>query len=349
MYEVKEFNQWSVPVSDSIAAGSREVTVENAQVTIVGRETFTPFAVDRVVHVDDGGLSEDVTITAVDTDTPGRVLVTATFANAHRGGFKFRSATAGLQESIDYVAQHGGGTVTADSADLDDIVTDPTVTVITDGGGVDNVSANYDAASSYQPKSVDLTLAADAGKSTGTAFLASFMGNLFGAALTKTKNYLGALIGHYSITGSGQSTYPKGAVLAGIGDGSTDADGAVVAYVDGDSEITTARAAYKVRCNNSTAASGFDYGVDLQDAAHDGYQPVTANFAPGGTQGIYKKGVVRLVQDVVFLVGAGAPTNGVTGADNAGPGSLYINVTNKKIYINTNTKASPTWGELAQV
>jgi len=40
-----------------------------------------------------------------------------------------------------------------------------------------------------------------------------------------------------------------------------------------------------------------------------------------------------------------APTDGTsgTGAGILGPGSLLVDVTNCKIYINTNTKASPLW------
>lgn len=40
---------------------------------------------------------------------------------------------------------------------------------------------------------------------------------------------------------------------------------------------------------------------------------------------------------------AGAPTNGTTGADWAGKGSLCIDTTNGALYQNTGTKASPTW------
>lgn len=45
------------------------------------------------------------------------------------------------------------------------------------------------------------------------------------------------------------------------------------------------------------------------------------------------------------IVNAGAPVNGTsgTGAGVAGPGCLLIDTTNKFLYINTNTKASPTW------
>ena len=49
--------------------------------------------------------------------------------------------------------------------------------------------------------------------------------------------------------------------------------------------------------------------------------------------------------DVWDLVKAGAPTNGTSGdgAGFAGPMSQLWDVTNKKNYLNTNTKASPTW------
>lgn len=45
-------------------------------------------------------------------------------------------------------------------------------------------------------------------------------------------------------------------------------------------------------------------------------------------------------------VNAGAPVDGTTGANLCGPGSLLIDYTNKVLYINTNTKASPTWTQV---
>lgn len=50
-------------------------------------------------------------------------------------------------------------------------------------------------------------------------------------------------------------------------------------------------------------------------------------------------------RNIGILVNAGVPTNGTsgTGAGKAGPGCLLIDVTGKILYINTNTKASPTW------
>jgi hypothetical protein len=48
---------------------------------------------------------------------------------------------------------------------------------------------------------------------------------------------------------------------------------------------------------------------------------------------------------LAILTNAGAPTSGGsgTGATKAGVGCLLIDTTNAKLYINTGTKASPTW------
>ena len=53
--------------------------------------------------------------------------------------------------------------------------------------------------------------------------------------------------------------------------------------------------------------------------------------------------IVGDVSDLRFMVGAGAPTDATTGANVAGIGSQYTDVTNANLYINGGTKASPTW------
>lgn len=62
-------------------------------------------------------------------------------------------------------------------------------------------------------------------------------------------------------------------------------------------------------------------------------------------------GSVGLKHGVVMFSGTGAPSNGTsgTGAGKAGPGSLYVDATNKKLYQNTNTKASPTWQSVGDI
>ncbi len=145
---------------------------------------------------------------------------------------------------------------------------------ITFTGPLNYAGSTYSGTGSFQPIAADLNLAAAAGGTTGK-FLSPVMGNVIGTNLSKAGNYIGGMIGHYNIAGTNATTYPSGAVLGGIGDGTTTAKGAFVAYIDGDSEQTNAGAAFKVMHNNSTAASKFSYGVDLYDAAHDGYNAVS--------------------------------------------------------------------------
>ncbi len=197
-----------------------------------------------------------------------------------------------------------------------------------------NSLPEYRGAHSYQVLPIDLTIGAAAGTSAAgdSKFIAPIMGNIFGNSPTKTHNYLGGVIGHYSLTGTRATTYPAGAVLAGISDVTTTADGAVVAYIDGDSGITKANAAFKAMANNSTPGSGFDFGVDLHGPAHDGYLDLAI-----------LKADVRMSHEVCMLSGAGVPVDGTTGATYAEKGSLYIDRSAGKVYVNGGTKAVPAW------
>lgn len=68
-----------------------------------------------------------------------------------------------------------------------------------------------------------------------------------------------------------------------------------------------------------------------------------------GTRGAFQVGKLQLANGVQLLTGAGAPTSGTsgTGVGQAGPGSFYFDVTNKQVWLNANTKASPTWALMA--
>jgi hypothetical protein len=160
------------------------------------------------------------------------------------------------------------------------------------------------------------------------------MGNIHGDSLLKTGDYLAGVIGADSITGVKATKYPKGGVIGQISDGVTDSDGAVVAEIDGDSGLTKANAAFKGMMRNSTAGSGFDYGLDLYDPAFGSYKPLAI-----------LKALLRTPNQVCVLEHSGVPVDGVagTGAGFAGPGSLCIDYAGKKMYINGNTAASPTW------
>ena len=198
------------------------------------------------------------------------------------------------------------------------------------------MTVTYAGAHSYQNMPADLTLDKDAGSADGgdPKYLAAIMGNVFSDAMTKDANYLGGVIGAYSITDAKVTTYPAGAVLAQITDGVTDADGAVVAYVDGDGDVTKANAAFKAMSNNSTSGSGFNFGLDLYGPAHDGYNELAI-----------LKADIRLSKQACIFVHAGVPADGTsgTGLNFAGPGSLCIDITNANVYVNANSAASPTW------
>jgi hypothetical protein len=66
-------------------------------------------------------------------------------------------------------------------------------------------------------------------------------------------------------------------------------------------------------------------------------------------KGIYNMLHGLVDNDVLDLVGAGAPTQGSsgTGAKFAGPMSTYWDITNKQLYVNVNTKATPCWCPLS--
>lgn len=196
------------------------------------------------------------------------------------------------------------------------------------------VSPTYDGTRSFQPYAVDLNLQPGAGRSAaqGTAFLAPFMGNILGDTLTQDSNYLGGMVGAYSITGAGASIYPKGGVVGIVMDGVTDADAPVVSVLDGDGGgATTPGAMFKVRRLNSTVSNKPNYGLDLYDSTA-GYTPM-----------LYEKADIRLSNEVVFMQGAGAPVDGTTGDNFAGPGSLYIDTTNGDLYLQTSAITTPVW------
>ena len=83
----------------------------------------------------------------------------------------------------------------------------------------------------------------------------------------------------------------------------------------------------------STGGQVVDWGIDIQK---------DYPLSPG-------KALMRFNNDICILAGSGAPVDGTsgTGAGNAGPGSIYLG--NSKAYINTNTKASPTWTVVGSV
>jgi hypothetical protein len=159
-------------------------------------------------------------------------------------------------------------------------------------------------------------------------------GQVFGSNLSSTATYYIGATGRYLITGTNASTFAKAGVMGVVGNTTTTADAAVMAWMDGDGGTTTARAGYAIGMTQSTGASGFDYGMDLQlqDAV-----------GGGGSVQPYKKAEMRVSNDVVVMTGAGAPTDGTTGDNYAGPGSMYVDITGANLYIQTGLITSPVW------
>jgi hypothetical protein len=160
-------------------------------------------------------------------------------------------------------------------------------------------------------------------------------GQVFGTAnQTSTATYYIGVMGRYLMTGTNASTFPKVGVMGVVGNLTTTADAAVMAWMDGDSGTTTARAGFGIGMTQSTGASGFDFGMDLklQDAV-----------GGGGSIQPYKKAELRMSGDVCVLIGASAPVDGTTGDNFAGTGSLFVDTTAGKLYINTGAISNPTW------
>jgi hypothetical protein len=180
------------------------------------------------------------------------------------------------------------------------------------------------------------TIGSTFGSNTTTDPAAAYgiRGTISGSNLVRTSNYMAGVVGIYNITGTNTSTFPKAGVTGFIADTTVTADAAVMAYLDGDGGNTRARAGFGITMQNTTASSGFEYGMDLNMSDID---PTVPYVRP------YKKAEWRVSNDVVFLTGAGVPTNGVTGAGFAGIGSMCIDVTAGKMYLNGGTKSAPVW------
>jgi hypothetical protein len=156
-------------------------------------------------------------------------------------------------------------------------------------------------------------------------------------SLRPTFNHMAGVVGNFAVIG----TYSNNGLMAGvmgiINTNTLSGDAAVMAFMAGDSGVTTCRAAFGVAMAQTTPGSGFEFGIDLkmQDPVLDG----------GGSSAVipYTKANIRMEDDVVVMVDAGAPVNGTTGDNFAGTGSLYVDSTAGVLYINTGAISNPTW------
>jgi hypothetical protein len=161
----------------------------------------------------------------------------------------------------------------------------------------------------------------------------------FAALPTTTHNYIAGVAGEFAVIGSYSNTALMAGVMGIINTNTLSGDAAVMAFMDGDLGVTTCRAAFGVAMAQTTAGSGFDYGLDLkmQDPVADG----------GGPSGVipYKTAEIRLADDanddpVVIKVGNFADG----AASGLGIGSLGVNTTTGKLFV---ADSSGNWQELA--
>ena len=141
-------------------------------------------------------------------------------------------------------------------------------------------------------------------------------------------NHMAGVVGNFAAIG----TYSNNGLMAGvmgiINTNTLSGDAAVMAFMAGDSGVTTARCAFGVAMAQTTGGSGFDYGIDLkmQDPVLDG----------GGPSGVipYKTAEIRLANDgaaAPVVIKVGNFTDGA--ASGVGKGSLGIDSTDGLLFV----------------
>ena len=164
-------------------------------------------------------------------------------------------------------------------------------------------------------------------------------GRVTGSNLTKTRNYVAGVTGQYLVTGTNASEFINTGLLGVVGDQTTTANAAVVAYLDGDGGLTTAGSAYGVSMKNSTPGSGFDYGLDLQfinlnvAGTTTPFKQADIRFNNGVTLVANTAGNISINANVTVgnIIGNGQALTGIAGANvtgNVGNANLsqYLNV-----------------------
>jgi hypothetical protein len=161
----------------------------------------------------------------------------------------------------------------------------------------------------------------------------------FAALPTTTHNYIAGVAGEFAVIGSYSNTALMAGVMGIINTNTLSGDAAVMAFMDGDAGTTTCRAAFGVAMAQTTAASGFTFGLDLKIQ-----DPIADGGGPSGVQA-YKSAEIRLADDanddpVVIKVGNFADG----AASGLGIGSLGVNSTTGKLFV---VDSSGNWQELA--
>ena len=162
-------------------------------------------------------------------------------------------------------------------------------------------------------------------------------GTPFAVAPSTTFNHMAGAVGEFAVIGTYANFGLMAGVMGTINTNTLSGDAAVMAFMDGDAGLTTCRAAFGVAMAQTTPGSGFEYGIDLKMQ-----DPVADAGGPSGVKA-YTKANIRMEDDVVVMVDAGVPTNGTTGDNFAGIGSMYIDSTAGNLYLQTGVITSPVW------
>ena len=160
----------------------------------------------------------------------------------------------------------------------------------------------------------------------------------FATLPTTTHNYIAGVAGEFAVIGSYTNTALMAGVMGIINTNTLSGDAAVMAFMDGDAGTTTCRAAFGVAMAQTTAASGFTYGLDLKMQ-----DPVADAGGPSGVQA-YKTAEIRLADDAnddPVVIKVGNFTDGT--ASGLGIGSLGINSTTGKLLV---VDSSGDWQEV---
>jgi hypothetical protein len=81
--------------------------------------------------------------------------------------------------------------------------------------------------------------------------------------------------------------------------------------------------------------------IDASGPSFTGDMAIDGDVVVDGT--LETTSTLVLPSDVVVLVGAGAPVDGTTGDNVAGPGSMYVDTTGADLYIQTSLITTPVW------
>ena len=160
----------------------------------------------------------------------------------------------------------------------------------------------------------------------------------FATTPTTTHNYIAGVAGEFAVIGTYANTALMAGVMGIINTNTLSGDAAVMAFMDGDAGTTTCRAAFGVAMAQTTAASGFTYGLDLKIQ-----DPIADAGGPSGVQA-YKTAEIRLADDAnddPVVIKVGSFTDGT--ASGLGIGSLGINSTTGKLLV---VDSSGDWQEV---